>query len=401
MHKFLLKTIGCSVFLIIANIQAAAQGTWTKKADYPGRFSWSCADVSLNGKGYIGAGMRNVRDWYQYDPATNSWTRKTDYPGTETMAPVAVACNNLAYVGLGGDKEFYSYNATTDTWRRLADFPGQVRHQAVAFTSGGKIYAGLGGPTVSTGAFSDFYAYDPGTDAWSQIADFPVPRVAGIGFSINDVGYAGCGVDASMATISDQMYKYNVATNSWSAIAPIPGPSYIGSVFVLGNYAYAGMGICDVYPNYAVWRYDPAGNSWSRMADYPDKINCWDEGVGLAINGKGYMGLGDAMPNPGTYIKDFFEYTPETAGVGEQKNAADATVNVSNPSGNELRWTAPGTLIDKLIIYDMAGHIVLKQSKPASGLDISFLHDGNYLLEFHTRTDKKRVKLLKTKSMDH
>lgn len=398
MQKFSLKKIGWPLLLAIASINATAQGSWTKKANYPGRFSWSCADVSLNGKGYIGTGMRNVRDWYEYNPATNTWTRKTDYPGTETMSPVAVAYNNLAYVGLGGDKEFYSYNATTDTWRRLADFPGPVRNEAVAFTSGGKIYAGLGNDAASMSIFSDFYAYNPATDTWSRIADFPVARTAGLAFSINDIGYAGCGVGHSGVPVSDQMYQYNVATNSWSAITPIPGPSYIGSVFVLGNYAYASMGICENYPNYAVWRYDPAGNSWSRMADYPDKVNCWDEGVGLAINGKGYMGLGDAMASPGTYIKDFYEYTPDATTVHE--HISTIPVAVPNPVENELRWLSAGVTIDKLIIYNKEGSIVLNQLKPISGLDISFLQNGNYVLEFHSGTNKKTVKLLKTQSMD-
>ena len=88
--------------------------------------------------------------------------------------------------------------------------------------------------------------------------------------------------------------------------------------FTIGGKVYVGMGSafrggsCNVLTNnqYVDWyAYDPANNSWTRIADFPGEFRHYDY-VSFAIGDKGYLGLGYGIS--GQHLNDFWEYNPAT-----------------------------------------------------------------------------------------
>ncbi|MCF6242994.1 MAG: hypothetical protein L3J74_16830, partial [Bacteroidales bacterium] len=58
------------------------------------------------------------------------------------------------------------------------------------------------------------------------------------------------------------------------------------------------------------WEYNLETNTWKRLNNYPGQEG--RASTGFSINGKGYIMGGYLNPDPLTYIKDIWEYTPET-----------------------------------------------------------------------------------------
>jgi len=150
-------------------------------------------------------------------------------------------------------------------------------------------------------------------NGWSVKSPFGgSSRYNSVGFSINGKGYAGTGSDSLNATLTD-LYEYDPITDSWTQKASLIGPGVTTAVaFSIGNKGYLGTGAlngfingCPTTKNF--YEYDPNTNQWTQKADYlGDPIN---NGFGFAINGKGYIGSGNAN-SCGGIKSDFYEYDP-------------------------------------------------------------------------------------------
>lgn len=99
---------------------------------------------------------------------------------------------------------------------------------------------------------------------------------------------------------------------------PSEYPQYLAEAvsFVIGDYAYIGTGFKfsrtseRQFLTATFWRYDPANNSYLRLANYPgSEEGRRSQAVGFALNGKGYVGTGH---NNAIQFTEFHEYTPET-----------------------------------------------------------------------------------------
>lgn len=66
-----------------------ANDSWVKVADFPGQTGRSGAVAFVMGnKAYVGTGYNGkdrLKDFWEYDPATNSGTRKADFGGTARL----------------------------------------------------------------------------------------------------------------------------------------------------------------------------------------------------------------------------------------------------------------------------------------------------------------------------
>src|SRR5262249_603688 len=105
-----MKTKICviAVLLAVGLINTHAQGTWTRKANFPGGFGrYASTGFSIGGKGYLGTGydftLGHQRDLWEYDPITNAWTQKADIQGVARGAAVAFAINGKGYLGTGSN----------------------------------------------------------------------------------------------------------------------------------------------------------------------------------------------------------------------------------------------------------------------------------------------------------
>src|SRR3989344_6071306 len=230
--------------------------TWTQKADFGGVDRSGAVGFSINGKGYMGIGYNSLlaqsllKDFWQYDPATDKWTQKTNFGGIERRGAtgVSITTSGRGYIGTGSDsmeinlyKDFWEYNPTTDAWTQKTDFGGVARNLATSFAIGSKGYLGTGQGASSL--LRDFWTYDSTTDKWTQKADFGgTARKGAVGFSIDDRGYTGTGSNTR------DFWEYcgeedNCTPNTWTQKADFVGVerSY-ATGFSVGGKGYMGTG---------------------------------------------------------------------------------------------------------------------------------------------------------------
>ena len=116
----------------------------------------------------------------------------------------------------------------------------------------------------------------------------------------------GCNGGSSDGTLGNWVKK-----NSFEGT---PRGAAVG--FVIGNKAYLGLGYNSDYekgdPDVTnegyrkdFWAYDPAIDSWTKVASFPGKGRVY--AVGFSVNGKGYVGTGFDGDDK---LKDFWEYDP-------------------------------------------------------------------------------------------
>ena len=197
--------------------------------------------------------------------------------------------------------------AAADTWTQKADFGGAGRISAVGFSIGNKAYIGTGDSWVFTKA-KDFWEYDPITNIWTQKADFGgTARYNAVGFSIGSKGYLGTG-DDSLSSITESntkdFWEYDPAGNTWTRKADFGGIARHFAVgFSIGSKGYigTGMGASSVLKDF--WEYDPSTDTWTQKTDFGGTAR--GAAVGFSIGNKAYIGTG-----PSTI--DFWEYDPIT-----------------------------------------------------------------------------------------
>jgi N-acetylneuraminic acid mutarotase len=214
-------------------------------------------------------------------------------------------------------------NSINAQWVSRAAFPGVARAKSTSFTIGDKFYV-LGGVTNSSVVLNDFWEYNITTNTWLQKPNFPGPeRYGAVSFILGNTGYIATGGNDN--GYLDDMWQYDPVSDSWLQRIGLPAGSAQHENqrteafgFVINNKAYLGGGIGFVFGAnqtnniafYDLWEYNPTSNSWTTKADLPD-FTGRNMGVGIAMNGKGYVGLGcnvDQTVNHNT----FWEYDPTT-----------------------------------------------------------------------------------------
>ena len=122
---------------------------------------------SIGSNGYIGTGEsgHHLKDFWQYDPATNAWTRKADFGGTGRVYATGFSIGSKGYIGTGNTglmrvKDFWEYDPATNAWTQKADFGGEGRTYATGFSIGSKGYVGTGLDS-NLANVKDFWEYTP------------------------------------------------------------------------------------------------------------------------------------------------------------------------------------------------------------------------------------------------
>lgn len=200
-----------------------------------------------------------------------------------------------------------------DTWVSKANFPLDDLSDGVSFSIGSKLYVGTGFYFLgyNSGYSNDFYAYDKVQDSWEEIAELPShERESAIAFSIGSFGYVGLGKDCLGMGICDHHYfndlwRYNPATDEWTEMAEFPGtPRAFSTAFVIGDKAYVTGG--STYGDNDMWEYNSSSNEWKKKTSYPG--NCSSRAISFSLDGRGYVGFGWS----GFTCKDFWEYDQVT-----------------------------------------------------------------------------------------
>jgi hypothetical protein len=289
--------------------------TGTKKADFPGGARYIASGFIIGTKVYLGLGTSDgdniLKDFWEWDQASNVWTRKADYPGNGFSGIVGFSIGTMGYMGTGGTNEFWEYDPATNTWTQKSSLPGTGgRYYAVGFSIGTKGYIGTGYiGLVSNSDSRDFWEWDQATNLWTQKADFGGnAREGAVGFSIEDKGYIGTG--GSNGTAYKDFWEWDQATNVWTQKAIFAGTSRFAAVgFAIGNKGYIGTGINYGTPSNIkkdFWEWDQSTNVWIQKANLAGEARF--SAVGVSIGNKGYIGTG--YGSDGNVFQDFWEYDP-------------------------------------------------------------------------------------------
>lgn len=291
------------LFLIIGFcIAETAQAGWIRRADMGGIGRHRGTAGSAGTKGYMGLGHYNgtgvnivLKDWWQYDPATNAWSQKADYIGGTNDGNYGVLTLNIddhVYItgGAFNDTETHCYDPKTNTWTTVATAPENFTNTE-GFVVDGKGYV------VRS---NDLYEFDPATSTWTLLGTTPFGASSWMGaFSTEEKGYV---------RTSNGFYEYKPSTNQWVSRASFPGVAtgasmnftQRGKLYVVTGY---GGGLSNVTKE--TWEYDPFLNTWTQVEEFPGTSRRF--GASFSIGDRSYVGTG----TNGTNFADFWEYDSE------------------------------------------------------------------------------------------
>ena len=265
-----------------------AAGIWSQKADFGGPGRYAAVGFSIASKGYVGWGLMApfyyLDDFWEYDPAANAWTQKADLGSSGGReGGVGLSIGNKGYVGTGCNhninngerlKDFWEYEPATDTWTRRTDFGGSARVAAAGFSIGSKGYVGTGASSV---CLNDFWEYNPANNAWTRKADFGgAARQSATSFSIGNYGYLGTGIfgEVNPARCKD-FWEYSVEHDTWTQKNDFGGMARSDATgFSVGMKGYIGCGNISGQQTNDLWEFDPGCRTESTDFD----VHFYDEG---------------------------------------------------------------------------------------------------------------------------
>jgi hypothetical protein len=179
--------------------------------------------------------------------------------------------------------------ACFEGWAQGAPVPltdGPSQSSVVA--ANGKLYVvggGLGaGPNTR---IDQVWAFDPSTNSWSRKADVPAPGVGANFGSAAVLGgaiytFGGVNGPPSPITVHRAAWKYDIAGNSWTRRADLPTDNFGAAVGAIGGKIYIAYGSGFVRQT---WSYDPVADSYTRVADAP-AITTTNRVHGTVLNGE-------------------------------------------------------------------------------------------------------------------
>ncbi len=193
--------------------------TWTRKADFGGTARYGSVAFALNNKGYLGTGndLRNMKDFWMYDPATDAWTQKTSIGGSKRSDAACFTINGKGYIVTGWDNgdfqtDLWEYDPGADLWTKKRAITNQSTETyddnyatitgigKVGFAINNKGYLATGGQTTGI----DCWEYNPGTDLWIEKTSFEgAVRNNGVGFAIGNRGYVTTGAGGTSGFFDD------------------------------------------------------------------------------------------------------------------------------------------------------------------------------------------------------
>ena len=202
-------------------------------------------------------------------------------------------------------------------------------------------------------------------NVWVQKANVgSTGRSSAVGFSIDGYGYIGTGYNINFGTQSD-FWKYDTLLNAWTQVASISGARFNSFCFVIDSIGFVGGG--DGGPGMGglsnMQKYSPATNTWTAVANYPSAIN---SGIGMSINGIGYVYDFTAMNNFYRYDPGINNWSAETNYPGLEADAA--SIFAIGDNGYIMSGWLGGGVYRTVYMYSSVTHSwTQKNSFPVSG----------------------------------
>ena len=139
----------------------------------------------------------------------------------------------------------------------------------------------------------------------------PVARACATAFVVNDKVYVFAGRDSAGVAQND-LWCYSTTSDSWTSLGATPlSPRVNATACVKDGRVFIGLGFKGKYNDdnsylRDFWAYDPATNTWTRLADYPNHYT--DRATSFTGDGELYVGYGFSL----NYRRDMFRYTMAT-----------------------------------------------------------------------------------------
>jgi N-acetylneuraminic acid mutarotase len=218
-----------------------------------------------------------------YDPAADSWSRLPDLPEQVTHSPVVVDGTTMWLIGgyVGNHpgpatRSVWRFDTVARTFSRAPDLPAPRGAGGAAIV--GRELHFFGGTNRVAGSTADpdqpdhwVLALDGGT-SWTSRAPLPNPRNHLAGAVVDGLIYAiGGQHNGNEDTgLQSDVHRFNPATNTWTKMASLPkARSHSvavvrdGQILVLGGTNPGNTASSDVTA------YSPAGNAWSKLPSLP------------------------------------------------------------------------------------------------------------------------------------
>jgi gliding motility-associated-like protein len=287
-------------------------GTWTRKAGYPGAVQWGTTALSFPDKGMMLFGSVNTNQVWTYHPNKKvTWPDGSVQPSFPIQLPGSYSArlqdisgcrivtstlmitpqNLAATITPSGptavcDGTPVTLSANGDAWTRKQNLPS-----ADWYTTGFAI--GTAGYYCG-GAIGNnqCWKYDPATDTWSQQANLPMQINQAAAVIWNGKAYV-------LGSGDKTIWMYDPANDGWTRKATMTGAAQARTQgFLLNDQMIVAGGLGPASSVLAeVWAYDLINDTWTRKNDMPYGMAY---SAAFAVNGKGYLCTGNSTRGGGT-----------------------------------------------------------------------------------------------------
>ncbi len=261
---------------------AAAQGTWTAIANFPGNARSNAIGFTAAGQGYVGTGLANdgitvYSDFWTYNPGSGTWSQIASLSDAAGSYPrydaASFTFDTVGYVMTGTDGfnyfgDVWKFSPASGQWVKQGNFPGNQRSGASTFMYQNQGYLVAGHTPNSKWAQSnlayDFWRFNPNAAnsdiLWIRLRDIyntsagtyddgysNIVRSNGVAFVMlgtlgGDKAYLTTGT--SGATNINFTWEYDLASDTWAQKAPFKGTDRAGAAaFTLMNRGFVTCGL--------------------------------------------------------------------------------------------------------------------------------------------------------------
>jgi len=146
---------------------------------------------------------------------------------------------------------------------------------------------------------------------WVSIYDVePGARTDAVSVSVDDIGYFGTGYNSSDDERYNDWWKYDPDANSYTQLADFPNKISGAVAFAIGQDIYVGSGYDGTVRLKDFYKYSITDDLWSKVTDEFPGVARYGA-VAFTVNDKGYVGTG--LADNTVYLKDFYCYDPSTS----------------------------------------------------------------------------------------
>ncbi|QNF34698.1 T9SS type A sorting domain-containing protein [Adhaeribacter swui] len=379
--------------------------TWSSAANQPYIFYEGQGEV-VNNKWYTFSGFDALKGFtptsraYVYDPKVNTWSPIAPMPpmnGTKyggiTHAGFTTDQTDIYFAGgytanasgkgqILGTSEVWKYVVAENRYERLPDLPRVSAAGQLEYLNGQLHYI-AGTDRKLQIDLGDHYVLDLGNLAagWDTLAPLPSPRQhAGSAVYQGKIYFIAGQTGHDEGSVSSKLvHVYDPATDSWTRLADIPAPAgtpgiahISSSVVVLDNQILVlGGEYAFTKGTRRVSAYTPATNTWTELSGLPMIMR---GGVGAIIDGKIYYtgGKGVKATISGVPVSD--QSIKQLTWVNTTNNAdikpltANDTVNLAALATSRLSiraTTSPDTVGS--VVFELSGtqtHSQLENKMP-------------------------------------